>query len=477
MSRAHPFTHLHTHSHYSLLQALPQIPVLVKAAKADGQSALALTDTSNLYGAIDFYKTCQKEGVKPIIGVDAYIAARTRHDKEHSTDSRSARLVLLAKDETGYRNLVQLVTKSNLEGFYYTPRIDRELLEQHKEGLIAIIPSFAGETARALKERDTNRAHEALQWYHDTFGEDCYQEITMHPEIEGHQELQEALIALAREMKVPLLAAHDTYYMHPDDALARELVMKIRTGERLDREHGVGSGDFSFIDSARANELFKDLPEALENTQKVADACNLQLELGAAIFPYYPIPEGTTHDAELRAMAERGLAERNLDTPERRARMDYELGIIATKGYSSYFLVVADLLAYATASGIYTNTRGSAAGSFVSFLCGITTVDPIDFRMPFERFLNPERPSAPDIDMDIADNRRDDLINYARQKYGDEHVAQLGTFGTMLARAAVRDVARALGHSYATGDLIAKMIPPPKQGFPVTIESALKDVP
>ncbi|HET8581092.1 MAG TPA: DNA polymerase III subunit alpha [Candidatus Paceibacterota bacterium] len=473
-----PFTHLHTHSHYSLLQALPQIGPLVKAAKADGQTALALTDAGALYGAIEFYQKCQKEDIKPIIGVDAYMAPRTRHDKEHRIDNRTSRLVLLAKDRTGYQNLIRLVTASYLEGFYYNPRMDRELLEASHEGLIALVPSFAGETAKALKDGDTDRAHEALAWYRDLFGDDCYQEITMHPEIEGHQELQEQLIALAREMRVPIAAAHDTYYLKPEDALARELVMKIRTGERLDRDGGIRQEDFSFITQKRANELFKELPEALEHTQRIAEACTLELGLGKWVFPDFPIPAGSSYDAELRAKAYDGLEKLGIErTPAVLERIEYELGVIATKGYSVYFLVVSDLLTHAAEDGILTNTRGSAAGSLVSYLAGITTVNPLEYGLPFERFLNPERPSPPDIDMDIADNRRDDLIAYARQKYGTDHVAQIGTFGTMLARAAVRDVARALGHSYSTGDMIAKIIPPPKQGFPVTIASALRDVP
>lgn len=473
-----PFTHLHTHSHYSLLQALPQIKPLIKAAKEGGMAALALTDAGALYGAIEFYQQCQKEEIKPIIGVDTYVAARTRHDKEHRIDNRSARLVLLAKDMTGYKNLIKIVTASYLEGFYYNPRIDRELLLQHREGLIAIVPSFAGETSKALKENDPERAHESLAWYRDTFGDDCYQEITMHPEITGHQELQEQLIALANEMQVPIMAAHDTYYLKPEDALARELVVKIKTGERLDKEMGVREGDFSFITQKRANELFRDLPEALENTQKIVEKCNLELNLGSWVFPNFPIPEGSSYDEELRKKAYEGLATRGLElTDSTRERIEYELGVIKTKGYSVYFLVVSDLLSYASDHGILTNTRGSAAGSLVSYLAGITTVNPLEYRLPFERFLNPERPSPPDIDMDIADNRRDDLIAYAREKYGIDHVAQIGTFGTMLARAAVRDVSRALGHSYNTGDMIAKTIPAPKQGFPVTIESALRDVP
>jgi len=470
------FVHLHTHSHYSLLQGLPRIKSLVTAAKEDGQEALALTDNGNLYGAIEFYKECKKQGIKPIIGTDIYLAPRERHQKEHNIDNHTSRLVLLAKNEIGYHNLIRLVSRAFTEGFYYTPRADRELIQNHAEGLIAIIPSFAGEPSRALTSGNTARAEESFEWHKSIFGANLYTEITRHPEIAGHDKLMHSLTSLANEQKVPLVAAHDTYYLKPEDTLARELVRKIRTGGRLDRDF-VRRSDFSFISQSRANELFKDMPDAISNTKKIADACNLELKLGTWVFPNFPVPRGSTHDGELRALAESGFAMRSMEkTPEAVQRLDYELGIIAKKGYSPYFLVVADLLRYARESNILTNTRGSAAGSLTSYLCGITTVDPLLYQLPFERFLNPERPSPPDIDMDIADNRRDDIINYAREKYGSENVAQIGTFGTMMARAAVRDVARALGYAYAAADTIAKLIPFGAQGFPMTIERAMAEV-
>jgi DNA polymerase-3 subunit alpha len=470
------FFHLHVHSHYSLLEAIPKIPDLVTAAKADGQTALALTDNGSLYGAIEFYKECTSEGIKPIIGVDFFVAPRTRFDKEHRVDDRHARLVLLAKNFTGYQNLLQLVSKSHLEGFYYRPRIDRELMELHREGVIAILPSFSGQHARAIADSNDESAREILAWYKKIYGDDCYAEITHHPEIEHHETKQVKIAALAREANVPLVAAQDVYYLKSEHAAARELVGKIRTGGTLDREGSTGA-DFSFISGAQAVELFADMPEAIANTAKIAAQCDVQLHLGKAIFPSFPIPPGSTDNAELRILVERGISDRGVVlAQEARTRIDYELGIIAQKGYASYFLIVADLLAYARSQGIFTNTRGSAAGSLVSYLCGITTVDPIEFNMPFERFLNPERPSAPDIDMDIADNRRDELIEYARGKYGDDKVAQIGTFGTMMARAAVRDVSRALGHSYGKGDAIAKLIPFGKQGFPVSIKGSLDEV-
>lgn len=479
MTRAQPFVHLHTHSHYSLLEALPKIDELLAAAKADGQEVLALTDTGNLYAAIEFYKEAKKTGVKPIIGTDIAIAPRTRNDREHGKDDRASRIVLLAKNETGYKNLLKLVSRAHMEGFHFQARADRELLEQYAEGLIAILPAYHGEPATDLRDGQKEKARESYAWYVSIFGGDVYQEITRHPESTSHEKAMHALSAFARESGIPIVAAHENYYLKPDDATARELVNKIRTGSTLNREFGgAGTFDLSFISQERARELFSDMPEALENNKKIADACNLELQLGTWVFPDFPIPSGSTHDEELRTKAYAGIAKRGMeDTPKLRERIEYELSVICGKGYSPYFLVVADLLKHAREVGIYTNTRGSAAGSLVSYLCGITTVDPILFNMPFERFLNPERPSPPDIDMDIADNRRDDMIDYARAKYGEEKVAQIGTFGTMLARAAVRDVARALGHSYSIGDRIAKLIPFPKQGFPVFIKGALEDVP
>ncbi len=487
------FVHLHTHSHYSLLEAIPKIPELVAAAKIDGQEALALTDNGNLYGAIDFYKECKESGIKPIIGVDFFVAPRTRKDKEHRVDDHTYRLVLLAKNEEGYRNLLQLVSLSHLEGFHYRPRIDRELMEKYREGLIAILPSFGGEHVQPIRDNVASRAKEVLEFYRRIYGEDLYAEITRHPEIDGHEKIMKSVVGLVREMKIPLVAAQDSYYLTQEDALARELVDKIRTGGTLQRDaegewqggvHPVrgfasnGAGDFSFISRARAGELFEDLPEAIENSAKIAESCNLTLKLGRWVFPEFPIPKGSSADKELRILAENGFAERGVKkTKENLERVEYELSIIGGKGYSPYFLVVADLLRHAREEKILTNTRGSAAGSLVSFLSGITTVNPIEYQLPFERFLNPERPSPPDIDMDLADDKRDTLIAYVREKYGESKVAQIGTFGTMMARAAVRDVARALGHSYGLGDKIAKLIPFGKQGFPVTIAGALKDTP
>lgn len=472
------FIHLHTHSHYSLLNALPTPKELVAAAKDDDQTALALTDNGALYGAIDFYKQCTKADIKPIIGLDAYLAPRTRFDKEAQIDKPRSRLVLLAKNFSGYQNLIELVTRSFVDGFYYRPRIDQELIEKHHEGLICIMPSFAGEPAQALKNNDFERSGERLDWYRSVFGKDCYLEITHHPEIPDHEDNQKRIIKLSENSGVPLVAAHDVYYIKPEDRIARETMVKIQNGGIIDtQEEHSAEEDFSFITQSQAKKYFKKLPQALENSVKIANECDLKLEIGTKwYFPDYKIESGKEPDEELRDLALKGIPWRGLSLEDRvvKERLEYELDIIKMKGYAKYFLVVGDILREARERGILTTIRGSVAGSLVTYALGITNVDPLDYQLPFERFLNPERPSAPDIDMDFADNRRDEIIDYAKQKYGADKVAQIGTFGTMMARAAVRDVARALGHPYATGDRIAKLIPIGSQGFPMTIDRALK---
>jgi len=474
------FVHLHTHSMYSLLNAVPRPKELAAAAAADGQSAMAITDAGAMYGVIDFYQACHNEGIKPILGLDAFLSPRTRFDKENPTDRPRSRLVLLAKTFKGYQNLIELVTKSNTEGFYYKPRIDDELLEQNKEDLICIIPSFAGEVAQALKDRLPERAAERLDWYKRTFGTDCYLEISHHPEIFGHQENQEKIKELATATNTPLVAAHDIYYMKPEDHLARETMIKIQSGGVVDTaSNHDGAENFAFTTQAQMKEWFADTPAALHNTVKIAEQCNVEITLGmeAWVFPDFIIDSGREPDDELCVTAYEGVTWRGLDPEDNevKTRLDYELDVIKMKGYAKYFLVVGDLLREARERGILTTIRGSVAGSFTTYVLGITNVNPLEYKLPFERFLNPERPSAPDIDMDFADNRRDEIIEYAKQKYGEDKVAQIGTFGTMMAKAAVRDVARALGHSYSTGDRISKLIPLGAQGFPMTIDRAMQE--
>jgi DNA polymerase-3 subunit alpha len=500
------FIHLHTHSHYSLLNALPKVDELVEEAKKYGMPALALTDAGNLYGAIEFYKDCKKAGVKPIIGVDAYLAVRTRTDQQAGVDNRRHRLILLAKDTAGYHNLMKLVTQSFLEGFYYKPRIDHELIEKYAAGLVCIASSFSSDIAQALKMHNLVKARELITFYKRVFNDNFYIEITRHPEMDGHEALMQELIKLARETDTPIVAGQEVYYLHPEDKIARDTLMLVNTSgaDAGDRSAGGSGGsrgivggangnggtagsaamggedteeDFSFRSPEQMEELFKDIPDAIENTGKIADMCNVTLELGKWVFPNYVVSSGKSYNDEFRDLAIKGLATREVSGKEATDRMEYELKVIKDKGYAPYFLVVADLLKYAHEHGILTNIRGSVAGSLVTYLTGITNINPLEYKLPFERFLNPERPSAPDIDMDFADNRRDEVIAYARQKYGNDNVAQVGTFGTMMARGSVKDIARALGYPYEMGDRLSKLIPLGAQGFPMTIDRALKEVP
>ena len=543
------FVHLHTHSHYSLLTALPKVDELVGETKKCGMSSLALTDNGNLYGAIEFYKACKKAGIKPIIGVDFYVAARGRKDMQAGIDNRRSRLVLLAMNETGYRNLIQLVTKSNLEGFYYKPRIDRELIAQFHEGLISIMPSFGGEVAQSLKSRSQDKAKEVVDFYKSVFGSQTgkapspeptsaagdsaafslsaelasrnrtdfqsfdrsritpedqaisarsdsprqlgssespaaqvnrlFIEITHHPEIDGHEKTMKTLEEFAHGQNIPIMAAHDVYYIKPDDRFARETLARVNShSDTSDRISDSDEDDFSFITGERAEQSFKDIPEALENTAKIAEICNLELKLGQWVFPALTVASGRTPDEELKHLVYEGFALRGIEKTEKIIeRAEYELKVIRDKGYAPYFLVVADMLRFARTNGILSNIRGSVSGSMVTFLAGITNINPLVYEIPFERFLNPDRPSPPDIDMDYADDRRDDVIAYVRKKYGEDKVAQIGTFGTMMARGSVRDVARAMGFPYETGDRIAKLIPMGSQGFPMTIDHAMESVP
>jgi DNA polymerase-3 subunit alpha len=457
----------------------------VNKAKDFEMEALALTDAGNLYGAIEFFKAAKKAEIKPIIGVDFYMAVRGRKDMQAGIDNRRTRLLLLVMNETGYRNLIHLVTLSHLEGFYYKPRIDRELLEKYNEGLICISPSFSGDIIQALKGRNQDKAKEIADWYKKLFGgknateNRLYIEITRHPEIEGHEANMKTLADFAKSQNIPIMAAHDVYYMNPDDRLARETLVRVNShGGNDDKISDNDEDDFSFISPERAEELFHDLPEALKNTAQIIDNCNLDIELGKWVFPAFVVESGRTPDDELKYLVYEGFKKRNVpQTPELEKRAEYELKVIRDKGYAPYFLVVADLLRHAKENGILSNIRGSVSGSLVTYLSGITNINPIEYEIPFERFLNPDRPSAPDIDMDYADSRRDEMIDYVRRKYGSEKVAQIGTFGTMAARGSVRDVTRALGFPVATGDRIAKMIPMGSQGFPMTIERALDETP
>jgi DNA polymerase-3 subunit alpha len=476
------FTHLHVHTHFSLLDGLSQIDDLVAKARERGFESLAITDHGVMYGVINFYNACKEAGIKPIIGVEAYIAPRGMTDKEGKQDTNYYHLTLLAKNDDGYKNLLKLTTLAHTEGYYYKPRIDLAVLKAHSEGLIALSGCMRGEIARACVSKSDDETNAVLQKYLDIFGADnFFIEIQRNSRTHdaAEQKINEKLISLARKNNLRLVATADCHYLEPADAEAQDVLVCIGTGktvtdsDRLDMR----GYDLSLKPTERMMELFADVPEAVTNTQIVADMCNLDILINQRYFPHVEVPEGKTTAEYLRDITyERALPLYGKDgeIPEEiQKRIDYELNIIIKKGFDTYFLMVADVVEGAHKIGAITNTRGSAAGSIVGRALGITNVDPLYYELPFERFLTEHRPTPPDIDLDIADNRRDEAIEYITNKYGHDKVAQIITFGTMKARAAVRDVGRALAVPYTKCDKIAKMIPIGKQGFDMSLAKAM----
>lgn len=478
------FVHLHTHSHYSLLEALPKIKDLILHVKALGMDAVALTDNGALYGAIEFYEKARDAGIKPIIGMDAYVAREGRHLKRARIDTKPHRLVLLAENEEGYRNLIALSSIGFLEGFYYKPRIDNEVLRAHARGLIALSGGYRGEIDEVLRSEGAERAERAeklVQEYVDIFGEgNFYLELVDRPEIAEQESTNARLIELSRALSVPLVATKNTFYLKPDDVEAWKILNCIKGGKTIEQFDRQNQFDFdaSMVSGEYMEDRFADVPEAIENTRAIAERCTLTLELGQWNFPKFEIPEGQTFREVLSERAYRQLEEKEGPlTEQMKDRLEYELEIIDNKGFCPYFMIVSDFISWSRQEGIMTTTRGSVAGSLVGYSIGISAINPLTYELPFERFLNPERPSAPDVDADFADNRRDEVLDYVRAKYGHEKVAQICTFGTMLARGSVRDVGRALGFPYAMVDEVAKLVPMGSQGFPMTLERALGEAP
>jgi len=474
------FVHLHNHSEYSLLDGLSRIDPMVEEAKKLGMSAIAITDHGNLYGAIKFYKKCLAEGIKPIIGCEIYVAKRNLHDKEAGVDKDYNHLILLAKNLAGYKNLIKIITISHLEGFYYKPRTDLNLLKKYSEGLICLTACVNGYVGEPMVNGDDAEGKKRLEKLLDIYGkENLFLEIQRHFHVPPQEELNKKLIGLSKEYGVGLIATNDNHYIAKDDAEAQEILLCIGTQTTiLDEKRKLtmlDSPDFYIKSATEMEDAFKDIPEAIENSVKIAEMCNLEITLGKWIMPQFDVPNGLTPADYFKQLIEERLPFRYSEiTQTIRERVDYEIEVILKKGYETYFLTVADFVNWAKDHGISVGPgRGSAAGSVVGYILRITDVDPFYFNLPFERFLNPERPSAPDIDLDFADTRRDEVIQYVTEKYGKDKVAQIITFGTMEARGSVRDAGRALGMPYAQPDRISKMIPPGWQGHHMTIDLAL----
>jgi DNA polymerase-3 subunit alpha len=465
------FTHLHVHTEYSLLDGMCRIPALVARARELGMNSLAITDHGVLYGTITFYREAREAGIKPIIGCELYVAPKERESKL-AADKNPYHLIVLARNDTGYRNLLKLVTIAHLEGFYYKPRVDKELLSRYHEGLVALSSCPQGEIGRLIGEGRLDDAEKAARWYKEVFG-DFYLELQKH-NIAELEKINRELINLSRKLNIPLVATNDTHYVNKDDAYAHDVLLCIQTNNTIHNEKRPRMADDSFYLKSpdEMAELFADVPEAITNTERVAELCDLNLEFGRLHLPEIELPPGVTADELLAQLSETGLRGRYPELPSEAVnRLKYELDVIKKTQFANYFLVIWDVISFVRERNILFGVRGSAAASIVLHCLGITDIDPLEHKLVFERFLNIERKEMPDIDLDFQDDRRDEVIKYVAQRYGQDHVAQIITFGTLGARAAIRDVGRALGMSYNYVDQVARQIP---LGPHVTIGEALE---
>lgn len=492
------FVHLHNHCHYSLLDGLQKVPQMLDRAKELGMSAIAMTDHGTLSGVIEFYNEAKSRDIKPIIGLEAYVATRGMHDKAGKIDANPYHLILLAKNNQGYQNLMRLSTQAHLEGFYYKPRIDRELLAKYKDGLICLSGCASGEVARHILNGAMDEAKKVVEWYRDLFGKDNYYlELQDHEEWEPQIRINKGLIELNQQTGVPLVVTADSHYTCREDREAHEVLLCVQTGKTIGDTDRMEMDMALFVTGAdEVISRWKHIPDAVSNTVKIAESCNVELELGKILIPKFPTPDGKTEGSYLKELCWQGAMWRYGDIPkedmplqtETKARnqlpsevierLDYELGIIENMGFQGYFLIVADFINWGKNRGIiFGPGRGSAAGSIVAYILNITDLNPLEYDLLFERFLNPDRISMPDIDLDIQDTRRGEVIDYVTEKYGQDRVAQIITFGTMAARNAVRDTGRALGMPYAEVDLIAKKVPPPVQGRHIPLAKSVVDDP
>lgn len=469
------FAHLHVHSHYSLLDGMSKIDELLDLTKKMGLDALALTDHGVLYGAIEFYTKAKERGIKPIIGCEVYLAPRSRNDKVAKVDAKFYHLILLVKNQIGYQNLIKLVTIGELEGFYYKPRVDKETLRKYSEGLIALSGCLRGEIPQTLLAKNFIQAKELVKEYQDIFGKDnFYLELQDHPELEEQNKANEGLLKLSEETKAPTVVTCDSHYPLKEDKRVHEVLLAVQTGSDAESEDRLtmAHADLHLKEPKEVINNFQNHPELFENIKKIVDACNLEIELGKLIFPKFEVPNNEPSFEYLEKLSRENFSQfYDENNEETKARLDHELEVIKKTDFADYFLVIYDIIRFAKENNILTNTRGSAAGSLVAYVLGITHIDPMKYDLYFERFLNPERLEPPDIDLDVADDRRQEIIAYISEKYGQDHVAQVLTFGIMKSRLAVRDVNRALGHSYSLGDQIAKLIP---QNLP--LKEALKTI-